>query len=37
MPITDALYNVLFQGKDAKYVVYELMTRDKRDELDGYK
>ena len=37
MPITDALYNVLFQGKEAKYVVYELMTRDKRDELDGYK
>lgn len=35
MPITDALYNVLFQGKEAKYVVYELMTRDKRDELDN--
>ena len=37
MPITDALYNVLFQGKEAKYVVYELMTRDKRDEMDSYK
>ena len=36
MPITDALYNVLFQGKDAKYVVYELMTRDKRDEIESY-
>ena len=35
MPITDALYNVLFQGKEAKYVVYELMTRNKRDEIDS--
>lgn len=32
MPITDALYRVLFKGEDAKYCVYELMTRDKKDE-----
>lgn len=32
MPITDVLYKVLFQGKDPKYGVYELMTRDKKDE-----
>ncbi|MBC8061743.1 MAG: NAD(P)H-dependent glycerol-3-phosphate dehydrogenase [Clostridiaceae bacterium] len=36
MPITDALYSVLFKGVEAKYVVYELMTRDKRDEIDRY-
>lgn len=28
MPITDALYRVLFEGEDAKYCVYELMTRE---------
>jgi glycerol-3-phosphate dehydrogenase (NAD(P)+) len=33
MPITDVLYKVLFQGKDPKYGVYELMTRDKKDEV----
>ncbi|MBV4418720.1 NAD(P)H-dependent glycerol-3-phosphate dehydrogenase [Clostridium tyrobutyricum] len=32
MPITDSLYKVLFQKKDAKQAVYELMTRDKKDE-----
>ena len=32
MPITDSLYKVLFEKKDAKQVVYELMTRDKKDE-----
>lgn len=32
MPITNELYNVLFKGKDPKYAVYELMTRDKKDE-----
>lgn len=32
MPITDALYKVIFQGKNPKYGVYELMTRDKKDE-----
>lgn len=30
MPITDVLYKVLFEGKDAKYGVYELMSRNKR-------
>jgi glycerol-3-phosphate dehydrogenase (NAD(P)+) len=33
MPITDVLYKVLFQGKDPKYGVYELMTRDKKQEV----
>ncbi len=33
MPITDALYKVLFQGKDPKYAVYELMSREKKDEI----
>lgn len=33
MPITDVLHNVLFEGKDAKYGVYELMSRDKKDEI----
>lgn len=32
MPITDALYEVLFERKDAKQAVYELMTREKKDE-----
>lgn len=32
MPITDILYKVLFEGKDPKYGVYELMTRDKKSE-----
>ncbi|GAA0734661.1 NAD(P)H-dependent glycerol-3-phosphate dehydrogenase [Clostridium oceanicum] len=32
MPITDTLYKVLFEKKDAKYGVYELMTRDKKSE-----
>jgi len=32
MPITDVLYKVLFAGKDPKYGVYELMSRDKKDE-----
>ncbi|WP_206427358.1 NAD(P)H-dependent glycerol-3-phosphate dehydrogenase [Clostridium rectalis] len=30
MPITDMLYKVLFENKDVKYGVYELMTRDKK-------
>ncbi|WP_138203263.1 NAD(P)H-dependent glycerol-3-phosphate dehydrogenase [Haloimpatiens lingqiaonensis] len=33
MPITEILYKVLFQDKDAKYGVYELMTRDKKNEI----
>lgn len=32
MPITDVLYKVLFENKNVKYGVYELMTRDKKDE-----
>ena len=33
MPITDILYKVVFEGKEPKYGVYELMTRDKKDEV----
>ena len=32
MPITDALYKVLFEGKDAKKMVSELLERDKKAE-----
>jgi len=32
MPITDILYKVLFQNKDPKEAVYELMSREKKDE-----
>ena len=32
MPITKALYNVLFNDKDPKYELYSLMTRDKKSE-----
>jgi len=32
MPITDVLYKVVFEGKDPKYAVYELMSRDKKEE-----
>ena len=32
MPITDALYKVIFENKDPQYGVYELMTRDKKNE-----
>lgn len=34
MPITDVLYKVLFEGKDPKYGVYELMSREKKDEVN---
>lgn len=33
MPITDLLYKVLFENKDPNYGVYELMSRDKKDEI----
>ena len=33
MPITEALYDVLYRGKDVKDVILELMTRDKKDEI----
>ncbi|MGH4137165.1 NAD(P)H-dependent glycerol-3-phosphate dehydrogenase [Clostridium sp.] len=32
MPITDVLYKVLFKGKDPKYGVHELMSRNRKDE-----
>ncbi|NEU03254.1 MULTISPECIES: NAD(P)H-dependent glycerol-3-phosphate dehydrogenase [Clostridium] len=32
MPITDVLYKVLFENKDPKYGVYELMSRNKKRE-----
>ncbi|WP_333886549.1 NAD(P)H-dependent glycerol-3-phosphate dehydrogenase [Clostridium sp.] len=33
MPITDSLYKILFQEKEPKYIVYELMSRDKKSEI----
>lgn len=36
MPITDVLYKVLFEGKDPKEAVYELMSRDKKDEIYNF-
>lgn len=33
MPITHTLYEVLFESKDPKYGVYELMSRDKKHEI----
>lgn len=33
MPITDVLYKVLFENLDPKYGVYQLMSRDKKDEI----
>lgn len=33
MPITDVLHKVIFEGKDPKYGVYELMSRDKKNEI----
>lgn len=33
MPITEVLHKVLFEGKDAKHGVYELMSRDKKSEI----
>lgn len=33
MPITDVLYKVLFEGKDPKDGVHELMSRNKKDEV----
>lgn len=32
MPITDILYKVLFEAKDPRYGVFELMSRDKKSE-----
>lgn len=33
MPITDGLYKGLFEGKNAKSIIDELMNRDKKSEL----
>lgn len=33
MPITDAVYSVLFEGQDPKDVLYELMTRNPKEEI----
>ncbi|MDR8394372.1 NAD(P)H-dependent glycerol-3-phosphate dehydrogenase [Aliifodinibius sp. S!AR15-10] len=33
MPITDAVYQVLFEDEDPKDVLYELMTRDPKEEI----
>ncbi len=33
MPITTEIYNVLYNGKDVNKAVYDLMTRDKTDEI----
>lgn len=33
MPITDALYRVLFEGRNPEEVVYELLQRDKKSEV----
>lgn len=33
MPITDALYRVLFEARDPREVVYELLERDKKSEI----
>jgi glycerol-3-phosphate dehydrogenase (NAD(P)+) len=33
MPITDSLYNVLFNNKDPKEAVYQLMIREKKSEM----
>ncbi len=34
MPITEAAYQVLYDGKDPKVVIIELMTRAKKHELE---
>jgi glycerol-3-phosphate dehydrogenase (NAD(P)+) len=33
MPITDTLYKVIFEDMEAKHGVYQLMSRDKKDEI----
>ena len=37
MPITHALYEILYNNADPKEIVEKLMTRAKKDELDSYK
>lgn len=36
MPITNGIYDVLFNNKDPKLVVEQLMKRDKKEEMDDY-
>jgi len=36
MPITNAVYAILYQSKNPKDAVFELMTRDLKHEIDGY-
>ncbi len=36
MPITNGLYEILFNNKDPKLVVEQLMKRDKKEEMDDY-
>jgi len=36
MPITNALYDILFNGKAPKLVVGQLMNRDKKEEMDDF-
>jgi glycerol-3-phosphate dehydrogenase (NAD(P)+) len=33
MPITEQIYQVLYQGKDAKLAALDLLGREKRDEV----
>ena len=35
MPITEQMYQVLFEGKDPRQAVIVLMARDAKGELDG--
>ncbi|WP_066502831.1 NAD(P)H-dependent glycerol-3-phosphate dehydrogenase [Abyssisolibacter fermentans] len=37
LPISDAIYKVLYEGKNVKNAVDELMLRDKKNELEDYK
>jgi len=36
MPITEGLYNILFNDQSPKDVVEQLMNRDKREEMDDF-
>src|SRR5699024_1602837 len=36
MPITNGLYDILFNDKDPKLVVEQLMNRDRKEEMDNF-
>ena len=36
MPITEEIYEVLYEGKDVKNSVVNLMVRDKKHEMEDY-